>query len=91
MPRGLTTVDDILLKALEGGPAAVNDIVKRFERRARIRLDKLRVRGVVTREGKGGPHREFTYRLLRPDLASKALGAKGGGLSHAAIVTPERR
>jgi hypothetical protein len=76
--------EDILLKALEGGPATVNDILKRFERRVRIRLNKLRVRRVVVREGRGGAHREFTYRLLRPDLAAKALGEKGGGLSRAA-------
>jgi hypothetical protein len=56
------TVDDILLKALEGGgPVTVNDILKHFERRVRIRLNKLRVRGVVVREGRGGAHREFTY------------------------------
>ena len=75
------TVDDILLKALEGGPATVNDILKHFERRVRIRLNKLRVRGVVVREGRGGAHRKFTYRLLRPDVAAKALGEKGGGLA----------
>jgi hypothetical protein len=74
-------VDDILLQALEDGPATVNDILKRFERRVRIRLDKLRVRGVVVRTGRGGPHREFTYRLARPDIAAKALGEKGGGLA----------
>jgi hypothetical protein len=85
------TVDDILLKALEGGPATVNDILKHFERRVRIRLDKLRVRGVVVREGRGGAHREFTYRLLWPDIAVKALGEKGGGLAPAARVTPEQR
>jgi hypothetical protein len=74
------TVDDILLKALKGGkPATVNDILKPFARRVRIRLNKLRVRDVVVREGRGGPHREFTYRLLRPDIAAKALGKKGGG------------
>ena len=84
------TVDDILLKALEGGPVTVKDIVERFERRVRIRLDKLRVRGVVARDGRGGAHREFTYRLLRPDLAAKALGEKGG-IARAAKVTPERR
>ena len=39
------TFDDILLKALEGGgPATVNDILKHFDRRVRMRLDKLRVR-----------------------------------------------
>jgi hypothetical protein len=90
MPRGPTTVDAILLRVLEGGPVTVNDIVKRFERRVRIRLDKLRVRGVVVREGRGRAHREFTYRLLRPDLAAKALSEKGGGLSHAAKETSER-
>jgi hypothetical protein len=82
--------DDILLKALEGGPATVNDILKHFERRVRIRLDKLRVRGVVSREGRGGAHRQFTYRLLRADVAAKALGEKGG-LARAAKATPERR
>ena len=86
------TIDDILLSTLErGGPATVNDITEHFERRVRIRLNKLRVRGVVVREGRGGAHREFTYRLLRPDVAAKALGLKGGGLAPAAKVTPEQR
>jgi hypothetical protein len=86
------TIDDILSKALGGGePATVNDILKHFERRVRIRLNKLRVRGLLVREGRGGPHREFTYRLLRPDLSAKALGEKGGGLSRPARVTPEQR
>jgi hypothetical protein len=80
------TVDDILLRALEGGgPATVNDILKHFERRVRIKLDKLRVRGVVVREGRGGAHREFTYRLVRPDIAAQWLGEKGGG------IAPNRR
>jgi hypothetical protein len=85
------TLDDILLKALEGGPVTVKDIAKRFEKPLRIKLDKLRVRGIVIREGRGGAHRQFTYRLLRPDVAAKALSEKGGGLSRAAKVTPERR
>jgi hypothetical protein len=79
------TVDGILLQALEGGPATVNDILKHFERRVRIKLDKLRVRGVVVGEGRGGAHREFTYRLVRPDIAAQALGEKGGG------IAPNRR
>jgi hypothetical protein len=78
------TIDDVLLSALERGPVTVNDILKHFERRVRIRLNKLRVRGIVIREGRGGAHRQFTYRLLRPDLAPKALSEKGGGLSRAA-------
>jgi hypothetical protein len=85
------TVDEVILKALEGGPATVNDITKRFERLVRIKLEKLLVRGVVVREGRGGAHRDFTYRLLRPDRAAKALNEKGGGLSRVAKVTPERR
>jgi hypothetical protein len=90
MTIGDLTIDDILLKALKGRkPATVNDILKHFERRVRIRLNKLRVRGVVAREGRGRAHREFTYRLLRPDLAAKAFGEKGGGLSRAAKVKPE--
>ena len=48
------TVDEVILKALEGGSATVNDITKRFERLMRIKLEKLRVRGVVVREGRGG-------------------------------------
>jgi hypothetical protein len=88
----LMTIDDIHLKALKGGkPATVNDILKHFERRVRIKLDKLRVRGAVVREGKGRPHREFTYRSVRPDVAAKALGEKGGGLARTAKVTPEQR
>ena len=85
------TVDEVILKALDGGPATVNDIAKRFERLVRIKLEKLRVRGVVVREGRGGAHRHFTYRLLRPDRAAKALNEMGGGLSRVAKVTPERR
>jgi hypothetical protein len=84
------TVDDILLKALEDGPVTVNDILKRFERRVRIRLNRLHVRGVVTREGRGGAHREFTYRLLRPELAAKALAEKGGGLALRKVTQPEQ-
>jgi hypothetical protein len=85
------TVDDILLKALEDRPVTVNDILKHFERRVRIRLNKLRVRVIVLREGKGGAHREFTYRLLRPELAAKAFRERGGGLARAARVIPKRR
>jgi hypothetical protein len=71
------------LKALEGGdPVTVDDILKHFERRVRVRLNKLRVRGVVVREGRGGAHRKFTYKLLRPDIAAKALREKGGLAPH---------
>ena len=82
------TPDGILLKALEGGPVTVKDITKHLERPVRIKLDKLRVRGVVIREGRGGAHRQFTCRLLRPDIAAKALGEKGG-LARPAKVTPD--
>jgi hypothetical protein len=84
------TVDEIILKALEGGPVTVNDVTKRFGSQVRMRLEKLRVRGVVLREGRGGAHREFTYKLLRPDVAAKALGEKGG-LVPAAKTDTERR
>ena len=53
-----------------------------FEPRVRMKLNKLRVRGIVVREGKGGAHREFTYRLLRPDVAAKAIARKAAA-SHA--------
>ena len=71
------TLDDILLKVLEDGPATVNDIVERLEGRVRIRLNMLRARGVVICEGRGGAHREFTYKLLRPAVAAKAVRGKG--------------
>jgi len=76
-------VDETILKAREGGPVTVKDITKRLEKRVRMRLDNLRVRGIVIREGRGGAHRQFTYRLLRPDLAAKALGERGDGLAGA--------
>jgi hypothetical protein len=93
MRHGSQTVDDFLLKVLEEeGPATVNDIMYHLERCVRMRLEKLRVRGIVIREGRGGPYREFTFRLLRPDLAAKALSEKGGGLSgRAAKVAPHPR
>jgi hypothetical protein len=76
------TVDEVILKALESGdPVTVNDVLKRFADRVRMRLEKLRVRGVVVREGRGRPHREFTYKLVRPDRAAKAIGEAGGALS----------
>jgi hypothetical protein len=73
------TLDDILLKVLEDGPATVNEIVERLEGRVRSRLNMLRARGVVIppREGRGGAHREFTYKLLRPGVAAKAVREKG--------------
>jgi hypothetical protein len=78
------TVDDVILKALESGdPVTVNDVIKRFADRVRMRLEKLRVRGVVVREGRGRSHREFTYKLVRPDRAAKAIGETGGGLARA--------
>jgi hypothetical protein len=81
------TVDEVLLIALEGGPATVNDVLKRFERFLRMRLEKLRVRGIVAREGRGGVYRNFTYKLMRrSDIAAKALREKGG-LAPAPMVT----
>jgi hypothetical protein len=78
------TVDEVILEALESGcPVTVNDVTQRFMYRVRMRLEKLRVRGVVVREGKGGSHREFAYKLVRPDRAAKAIGETGGGLSRA--------
>jgi hypothetical protein len=87
MPHGSTTIDDFLLKVLEDGrPTTVNDIIYQLESCVRIKLEKLRVRGIVIREGRSGPHREFTFRLVRPDLAAKALSEKGGGLSRRAAT-----
>jgi hypothetical protein len=83
------TVDEIVLRALERGPVTVDDIIWRLEIPVRITLEKLRVRGVVIREGRGGRHRKFTFRLLNPDRAAKALSEKGGGLSLTAKAVPE--
>jgi hypothetical protein len=78
-------VDDVILRALgSGNPVTVNDVIKHFIPRVRMRLEKLCVRGVVVREGRGRSHREFTYKLVRPDRAKKAIGETGGGLSRAA-------
>jgi hypothetical protein len=65
------SIDEAVAKALEGGaPVTVNDIAERLTRRLqsqiRSRLHQLRVRGLVIREGRGGPDREFTYRLRQP-------------------------
>jgi hypothetical protein len=75
------TVDEIVLQALEGGPVTVDDIIRRLENPVRIKLEKLRVRGVVIREGRGGPHRKFTYKLLRPDRATEH-SARREAVSH---------
>jgi hypothetical protein len=76
------TVDEVILNVLAGGhPVTVNDVTTRFRDRVRMRLEKLRARWVVVREGRGGSHCEFTYRLVRPDRAGKAIGEKGGGLA----------
>jgi hypothetical protein len=85
------TVDEVILRALERGPVTINDVTSRFICRVRMRLEKLRVRGIVVREGKSRAHREFTYRLVRPHLAAKAICEAGGGLSRAAKSTEERQ
>jgi hypothetical protein len=51
------TVDEFILQALQGDAHTVIDIGKRFERHVRLRLNKLRVRGIVLREGRGGTNR----------------------------------
>jgi predicted transcriptional regulator len=89
------TVDEMILKAIKGGPVTVNDITadiaKHFISRVRIKLEKLRVRGVVTRKGRGGAHRAFTYQLIRPDRAAQAIAEKGGGLARVGKMTPKPR
>jgi hypothetical protein len=73
------TIDEIVLKALEGGgPVTISDIVTRFAGPVRSKLEKLRRHGAVVRDGKGGVYREFTYTLLRPNRAAEALTEKGG-------------
>jgi hypothetical protein len=78
------TIDEFILTALKGGKlVTVQDIAKRFEPRIRHRSEKLRVRGIVIREGRGGSYRKFTYGMLREDLAAEAMSEAGGGLAHA--------
>ena len=48
-----------------------------------MRLEELRVRGVVVRDGRGHLI-EFTCKLMRPCRAVKAIGETGGGLSRTA-------
>jgi predicted transcriptional regulator len=72
------TLDELLMNALDHGPATVEEIAKRLERPLRLKLNKLRVRGLIVREGRGGSYREFTYRLVNRDLAARALSSKGG-------------
>jgi hypothetical protein len=61
--------------------AVANELAEHFLDRVRIKLEKLRVRGIVLRGGREGAHRQYTYRLLRPDRVAMALCEKGGGLS----------
>jgi hypothetical protein len=56
-------IDDILWEELECGPVTIKELTARFERRVRDRRERLRVRGIVIREGRGGAHRQFTYRM----------------------------
>ena len=72
------TIDETILKALEAGPVTVDAILRRLEGPVRRKLERLRVRGVVLRNGAGGPHRKFTFILLRSDPAAEALREKGG-------------
>jgi hypothetical protein len=73
------TVHEAVLKELASGePITADDVTRRFRGQVRLKLEKLRVRGIVVREGRGGTHRKFTYKLIRPDLAAKAIGEKGG-------------
>jgi hypothetical protein len=63
---------------LEDGPSTVDEIVERLKGRVRIRLNMLRTHGVVIREGRGGAHPEFTYKLLRHGVGVKAIREKSG-------------
>jgi hypothetical protein len=71
------TIDEIVLKALEGGPVTVNDIVTRFTGPVRSKLEKLRRHGAVLRDGKGG-RTESLLTLLLPKRAAEELTEKGG-------------
>jgi hypothetical protein len=73
---------DGIVRALEGGqPVTVTDVTMHFMVRVLRRLEKLRVRGVVVREGRGGAHLAFTYRLVSPERVEEAISEKGGGLA----------
>jgi hypothetical protein len=83
------TVDEIVLRALQGGPITVDDIIRRIEKPVRMKLERLRVRGAVLWEGRGGAHRKFSYKLL--DRGAEALTEKGGRLAYATKAVPETR
>ena len=76
--RADMTVDETIVRALESGPVTVEEILKRFEAPVRRKLEKLRVRGVVMREGRGGAHRKFTFTLLRADRVAKRSRRREG-------------
>jgi hypothetical protein len=59
------TIEEIILEELERGPATVKGIAVRLQDRVRIQLERMRVHGSVLRDGRGGPHHEFIYKLLR--------------------------
>jgi hypothetical protein len=82
------TVDDTILKALEGGPVTVNDILKLFGRRVRIRLDKLRSRGVVWSERAEAARTGSSLTDCYVQTSPRRRTEKGG---LAAKVIPERR
>jgi hypothetical protein len=77
------TVDEFILQALKGGPVTVNDIGKRFETRVRMRLNKLRVRGIVLREGRG---RAPKIHLLIAASKPRREGDRREGRPHACKV-----
>jgi hypothetical protein len=61
--RVTMNIDDILWEELERGPVTIKELTARFERRVRDRRERSRVRGIVIREGRGGAHRQYTYRM----------------------------
>jgi hypothetical protein len=84
----MNAVDQVILKTLESGqPVTANEVTARFLVQVRTRLEKLRVRGVVVRENRGGSNREFTYKLIRPDRAAAAITEKGGGLARRMVAS----
>jgi hypothetical protein len=71
---GMKQLDDILFKELQRGPGTVRDLALRLQERTRHSLERLHVRGHIMRDGRGGPHRQYVYRI--PNRANRTKGKK---------------
>jgi hypothetical protein len=65
IPPCLTTLklDDCIWSALERGPATVEEVAERMRTCIRDRLNRLRARGLIVRDGRGGHHHPFVFKI----------------------------